>query len=270
MRTDADQAARRFEEAGVATGAAALLQGIARILSGDLDGGDAAMADAVRLGQVAGTDGIVAEALAERSLVAMARGDWTRADDLAGQARATLRLAAEEESYIAPLACAVQARAAIHRGDAGAARRQLVSAQRARPLLTYAIPHIAVQARIELTRAHLALGDTAGARTLLREIDDLLKQRPQLGTLVAEAEALRTRIAAERSPSSSGASSLTAAELRIVPLLATHLSYPEIAAELFVSPNTIKSQAYSIFRKLGASSRSEAVIRSRELELLDG
>jgi LuxR family transcriptional regulator, maltose regulon positive regulatory protein len=90
------------------------------------------------------------------------------------------------------------------------------------------------------------------------------------GTLVAEAEALRARIAAERGPSSSGASSLTAAELRILPMLATHLSYPEIAAELFVSPTTIKSQAYSIFRKLGAPSRSEAVIRSRQLELLDG
>jgi LuxR family maltose regulon positive regulatory protein len=270
MHIDADQAVRRFQEAGIVTGAAALLQGIARIASGDLDGGDAALADAVRFGQQAGTDGIAAEALAVRSLAAMARGDWIRAEDLAGQARATLRLAAEEDSYIAPLVCAAEARAAIHRGDVEAARRQLVSAQRARPLLTYAIPHVAVQARIELARAHLALGDTAGARTLLREIDDLLRRCPHLGTLVAEAEALRARAGAERGPRASGASSLTAAELRILPLLATHLSYPEIAAELFVSPNTVKSQAYSIFRKVGASSRNEAVIRSRQLELLDG
>ena len=266
----AERQAELFQEAGIVTGAAALLQGIARITSGDLDGGDAALADAARLGQQAGTDGIAAEAMAVRSLAAMARGNWVRAEDLAGQARATLRLAAEEDSYIAPLVCAAEARAAIHRGDVEAARRQLVSAQRARPLLTYAIPHVAVQARIELTRAHLALGDTAGARTLLREIDDLLKRCPHLGTLVAEAEALRARIGAERDPRAPGASSLTAAELRILPLLATHLSYPEIAAELFVSPNTVKSQAYSIFRKLGASSRNEAVIRSRQLELLDG
>ena len=270
MRIDADQAVRRFQEAGIVTGAAALLQGIARITSGDLDGGDAALADAVRLGQQAGTDGIAAEAMAVRSLAAMARGDWIRAEDLADQARATLRLAAEEDTSFAPLVCAAEARAAIHRGDVEGAWRQLVSAQRARPLLTYAIPHVAVQARIELTRAHLALGDTAGARTLLREIDDLLRRCPHLGTLVAEAEALRTRIGAERGPRAPGASSLTAAELRILPLLATHLSYPEIAAELFVSPNTVKSQAYSIFRKLGASSRNEAVIRSRQLELLDG
>jgi LuxR family maltose regulon positive regulatory protein len=127
MRIDADQAVRRFQEAGIVTGAAALLQGIARIASGDLDGGDAALADAARLGQQAGTDGIAAEAIAVRSLAAMARGDWIHAEDLARQARATLRLAAEEDSCIAPLVCAAEARAAIHRGDVEAARRQLVS-----------------------------------------------------------------------------------------------------------------------------------------------
>ena len=58
---------------------------------------------------------------------------------------------------------------------------------------------------------------------------------------------------------------LTGAELRLLPLLSTHLSYPEIARNLFLSRNTVKSQAYSIYQKLGASSRSQAVARSREL-----
>ena len=53
-------------------------------------------------------------------------------------------------------------------------------------------------------------------------------------------------------------------------MLSTHLSMPEIAEELFLSPNTIKSQAISIYRKLGTSSRNQAVIRSRELGLLEG
>ena len=53
------------------------------------------------------------------------------------------------------------------------------------------------------------------------------------------------------------------------PLLATHLSFPEIGAVLFLSPNTVKSQAMSLYRKLGANSRSQAVARSRELALLD-
>ena len=74
----------------------------------------------------------------------------------------------------------------------------------------------------------------------------------------------------ERGSAAPGASALTAAELRLLPLLSTHLSFPEIAEELFLSRNTIKSQANSIYRKLGASSRSQAVTRSRELGLLEG
>jgi LuxR family maltose regulon positive regulatory protein len=52
---------------------------------------------------------------------------------------------------------------------------------------------------------------------------------------------------------------LTAAELRLLHYLPTHLSFREIADELIVSNNTVKSQAQSIYRKLGVSSRREAV-----------
>ena len=102
------------------------------------------------------------------------------------------------------------------------------------------------------------------------EIDELLMRRPGLGTLVGEAGALRAQLAEERGSSVPGASALTAAELRLLPLLATHLSFPEIAAELSLSPHTIKSEMKSIYRKLGASSRHQAVTRARELGLLEG
>jgi len=136
--------------------------------------------------------------------------------------------------------------------------------------LTYAFPHLAVQARIELIRVHLGLADLAGARTLMREVDEILKRRPDLGTLVGEALTLRARLSADRAAAAPGASSLTAAELRVLPMLATHLSFPEIGAEMFVSPHTVRSQVMSIYRKLGASSRHEAVTRSREVGLLEG
>src|SRR5262249_55566659 len=103
-----------------------------------------------------------------------------------------------------------------------------------------------------------------------REIDDVLRRRPDLGTLVGQARQLRTQLASQRDGTTPGASALTAAELRVLPLLATHLSYSEIAAQLFVSPNTIKSHAYSMFRQVGASSRSQAVARARQLALLEG
>jgi LuxR family maltose regulon positive regulatory protein len=266
MRADADEAARKFAEAGIVRPVAGALQGLACVLSGDLDGGDAFFEETFRVGEKVGAPDVLAVILAERALVAVARDQWSQAEALASQARVIVRQAGSDEALV----CAVQARVAWHRGDAAAARQELVSAQRTRPLLTYAQPHLAVQARIELIRVHLALGDLAGARTLIREIDDVLKYRPGLGTLVGEARALRARLSKERTPSTLGASSLTAAELRVLPLLATHLSFPEIAAELFLSPHTVKSQAISLYRKLGVASRSQAVARSRELALLEG
>ena len=108
----------------------------------------------------------------------MARGEWDQAGAFADRAHAELRRAGLEESYATTLVCAAYARAALRRGDVPAARQQLVSAQRQRPLLTYALPHFAVQARIELASVHLALVDVEGARTLMREVDELLARRP--------------------------------------------------------------------------------------------
>jgi LuxR family maltose regulon positive regulatory protein len=270
MRADAAEAVRRFATQSFVTPAPAILQGIARVLGGDLDGGDASLEDGISVGEEVGALEDVALALCERSLLAMAGRDWGRAEVLADQARTALRRAGIEESYATPLVCAVQARTAMHRGDVRAARQQLVSAQRLRSLLTYALPYFAVQARIELIRVHLALADLAAARTLTREVDELLRRRPGLGTLAGQAQELRTRLSKERGPSAPGASALTGAELRLLPMLSTHLSFPQIAEEMFLSPHTIKSEAMSLYRKLGASSRSQAVTRSRELGLLDG
>ena len=270
MRDDADEAERRFAAGSFVTPAPALLQGIARILCGDLDGGDLSLEDAVSVGEEADAPDDLAVALCERSLVAMTRDQWDRAEVLTERARTVLRSAGIEENYATPLICALRARADEHRGDAPAARRELASAQHLRPLLTYALPYLAVQARIELARVHLALADLAGARTLMREVDDLLTRRPGLGTLAGDAEALRAQLSRERGSSVPGTSALTAAELRLLPLLSTHLSFPEIAAEMFLSRHTIKSEANSIYRKLGVSSRSQAVSRSVELGLLAG
>ena len=87
MRADADEAVRRFAAESFVTPTPALLQGIARILCGDLDGGDLSLEDAVSVGEEADSPEHLAVALCERSLVAMARGQWDRAEALAGQAR---------------------------------------------------------------------------------------------------------------------------------------------------------------------------------------
>ena len=60
---------------------------------------------------------------------------------------------------------------------------------------------------------------------------------------------------------------LTAAELRVLKLLPTS-TYPQMAATLYVSRNTIKTHLRSIYQKLGAASRSEAIERAIDLRLL--
>jgi LuxR family maltose regulon positive regulatory protein len=269
MRADADEAARKLTAAGEIAPVAPLLKGIAQILDGDSDGADAWFENTIAIRDFGAPD-VLAIALCERSLLAMAHHDWDSAGELAGQARTALYQAGIEDSYVTPLVCAVQARVHMHRGDGAAARQQLIDAQRLRPMLSYVIPHLAVQARIELVRVHLALADAAGARTLMREIDGILKRLPDLGTLVSDAQALRVRLTQERGPNVPGPSALTTAELRVLPLLATHLSFREIGAELFLSQNTVKSQAISVYRKLAAANRSQAVIRARGLGLLEG
>jgi LuxR family maltose regulon positive regulatory protein len=147
--------------------------------------------------------------------------------------------------------------------------QQLVSAQRLWPELTYTFPHVAIQARPELARVYITLADLAGAQTLMREIDELLRRRPASAPWPARAR--RSGPSWPRRARFQRPRSLGAAELRLLTLLSTHLAFPEVAGELSLSRNTVKSQANSIYRKLGASSRSRAVVAwSRELGAADG
>ena len=103
------------------------MQGVARVLSGDLDGGDAFLKDAASVAEMTGAHDVAAVALCERSLVATARGEPSKAQFFAQRARTVVRRAGIEECYATPLVCAVHARTALHGGDVSAARRELVT-----------------------------------------------------------------------------------------------------------------------------------------------
>jgi len=72
-----------------------------------------------------------------------------------------------------------------------------------------------------------------------------------------------------RSAEPSGATQpLTTAELRVLQFLPTHLTFPEIGEQLHLSRHTVKSQALSAYRKLGVTSRGDAVATATERGLL--
>ena len=163
---------------------------------------------------------------------------------------------------------AVAARVEVHRGNTDRRARDAARTARLRPLLTYALPVMSAQALIELAHVYVGLGEVAGAREVLRQARDILRQRPGLGDLPDRVDEVERRLETLRAEDI-GATALTTAELRLLPLLQTHLTFPEIGERLHVSRHTVKTQAISIYQKLGVSSRSEAIGRMREIGLLD-
>jgi LuxR family maltose regulon positive regulatory protein len=267
MRADAERAADSIPRASSWRPIALLLVGISRLLSGDAEGADDLFADAAEEGVHIGAWNGAIVAFAERAVIAIDGDRWVEAEQFARSALSMVRDHRAEDYPTSGLACAVSARVALHQGRGDEARMVLGRAQRLRPQLTYALPHVSVQTRLELVRAYLALGDVSGAGVLLREVDDLVRRQPDLGTLPTQAKELESMIEVNRA-ARSGASTLTAAELRLLPYLPTHLSFREIGGRLFVSPHTVKSQAISIYRKLGVTSRSGAIEQARRLGFL--
>jgi LuxR family maltose regulon positive regulatory protein len=150
------------------------------------------------------------------------------------------------------------ARLAIHHGDLQGANDRLQRIQVGRVRLSWAIPWFAVRTLTELARVQLLVGDHQGARVTLSQARDTVAVRPRLGNLIHELELVSEQaLAAPRGDDTW--STLTRAELRLLPLLQTYLTIKEIGERLGVSPNTAKTQALSIYGKLGASTRSEAV-----------
>ena len=107
------------------------------------------------------------------------------------------------------LTFAAAARLALHRGDTKDGRAR---ARRARcapgPSAPTSLPSVSVRFRIHLASTYWVIGDHATARHLVREIDDILLHRPDLGALVDQVESLQD---AGRGTTVAGAAGQTAA-----------------------------------------------------------
>ena len=270
MAEDAEMAVSLLPADSTWSPTARILLGVAIAIEGRRRSADVELAAATELASAADSSPThAAIGFVFRAALAMDRGDWTVAEALARQAR-TIALDGEVAEGAAGMAVdAMSARIAARRGALHQATADAVRAQRLRANAGHAVPWLAIRARLDLAWALLALADPTAADTMLGEAEEVVGRDPALGVLVEEIEELRGHL--ERSiEGPAGASMLTLAELRLLPILATHRSLPEIAAQLGRSSNTIKTQAKSIYRKLEATSRSEAVDRARALGLLDG
>jgi LuxR family maltose regulon positive regulatory protein len=238
----------------------------ARMLAGQLPAATTVLAEWVDTA-VATNEATLARALTEHSLLAIGRGDWDTATADVAEAESLIAGLHRQEYMMSALTYAASARTAIHRRDLPAAGEKLAHALRLRALATWAYPWVAVSLRLQLTQVCLALADPAGARNLLREIDQIFHYRPHLGTLNGEADRQRQQLDSVGT-GTVGVSALTGAELRLLPYLQTQLTYADVAQRLYVSANTVKTQVKSLYRKLDVATRHEAIERARQVGLL--
>jgi LuxR family maltose regulon positive regulatory protein len=209
-------------------------------------------------------------ALGELALVAADSGDWRACAARIEAAFDLVRAQGLEEYWQCSLAHLARARLLLHGRRASEARSEL---ERAAALARRGVGLVEL-AYVLVTFGELLreLGDRPAARELVLEARELLSRAPDPGTLVprlvAQAED-RLRLVVRASGARSVVTDeLTPREQAVLLLLPTGLSAREIGGELGISRDTVKTHTKSVYRKLGASSRRDAVARARELGLL--
>jgi LuxR family transcriptional regulator, maltose regulon positive regulatory protein len=204
-------------------------------------------------------------ALSTLSLIAVGQGSLPTARRLMQAAYHTAQADQFRLTPSASMAHVAAGAVLAAEGRLDEARGELSQALSYRDQIPGTSPWPTLEATIRLSQVLLETGDRAGAADLIS------KARGVLGTLPAGAEAQQARLAAlerrlagprrELSP----AAPLTEREIAVLHLLGGSLSLREIGQELFVSANTVKTHTQAIYRKLGVSTRTEAVAHGREL-----
>jgi len=245
-----------------------LLQGMALHTAGETEPAAAALEEAAR-GAAVPAPAIHALCLGELAAVAAESEDWERAGVLVARARAQVDRYALGDHAVMALVFAASALVHAHRGRVDDARADLNEATGLQALLTDFSPSAEAALAVRLARASLRLSEVEPARVQLRTARRLLRALPDAVPLHHATALVAEQLEALAAPDGLGAS-MTSAELRILQFLPTHLSFREIGELTYVSANTVKTQANAVYRKLGVSSRSEAVTRARGCGLLGG
>ena len=219
-------------------------EGVALSLAGETDVAQARLEEGGHRAAAAAPL-VQALCLAQLALMAGDEGDGERAATLAAHAKAQIERCDLAGEPLAALVLAV----------GGDSRGALELLGRLPDLPRW----YEAECRIALAREALRTTGPAPAAELLEgacRAAAKISDAPMLGRRLEEA-----RGEIERSTARLGGAdwALTAAELRVLRHLPSHLSFREIAERLFVSPNTVKTHARAIYRKLGVSCRGEAV-----------
>lgn len=240
------------------------LRGIARAVSGDEI---AARADLLEVLPVLGELPVFGAGVRSHlALLDLADGDGRRAERWARDALAIAHRERLEAMPAITVTFAVGALMLARAGENAPARAELAIAAALLDRLGDGPTRTMLLGHTLLAATALLLDDRALVGFHLAEAERARAHEPGAHEVNRLLDDTRAAVASERAVP--GRPALTPAELRLLPLLATHLPFQEIAGQLYVSRNTVKTHAMTIYRKLGTTSRSGAVAVARELGLL--
>jgi LuxR family maltose regulon positive regulatory protein len=267
MGADAGRACALAAPESAWQGLGLYLTGVARHLTGEREVGRARLEEGAE--RAAGHVPLVAALCrAQLALLAAESGAWDDAVQHADEAQATVGGATP------PVARAVVLTAgtvvAAHAGEVARARHDAGDA-RALLAATIGFPAwLVAEALVWLARTEIALSDGPTARRLLARAARMQPQVPDATVLSEWIHDGWARADALAESATGDGPMLTNAELRVLRLLPSHLSFREIGERLHVSANTVKTQALAVYRKLDVSCRSDAVDRGRAAGLIAG
>jgi LuxR family maltose regulon positive regulatory protein len=246
-----------------------LVQGMTSMWLGDTDHAWELLAEAARRAEDDNNRLAYLCAAGYQALLAVNRGDLALADSLVGDAESAVGRTLSDSYFVAMFPALARARIELRHADwAGAWRAATTAVERGRHgagrvELAAALLTAAAAGRIYPDAASpQAAGVHPGA--LVGEARGMLRHCADPGPLVTMWLAEEQRAEAARTRQQGLFEPLTDRELTIVRMLPAPASLRELAADLFVTPNTLKTHLRAIYRKLGADSREEAVIRARD------
>ena len=247
-----------------------LVQGISWMWLGDTGRAGELLVEAARRAEADGNRLAYIYAEGCRALLAVNRGDPALADSLVADAESAVGQTLSDSHFVAMFPALARARLGIERADWAGARHaagmavELGRRGAGRVELAAALLTAAKASRI----CPDPQGPGVDPGVLVGEARGILRHCADPGPLVTTWLTGEQRAAAARTRQEGLTEPLTERELAILRLLPAPSSLRELASELFVTPNTLKTHLRAIYRKLGAESREEAVIRARERGLI--
>lgn len=241
--------------------------GVSKHLTGAAEAAVPPLQEAARRGAVA-VPVMQVLALSQLCLIATEAADPGAGLRLMAQAREQVTRCGLVDYPIMASVYATSAMVSANDGRVERAQADVADAKRLLLDLDDFIPWFEAQVKLVLARACARLDDLESTRILLQEAEGAIESTPDALVLKRWLKESRAFVRSAFAEGRGQEWALTKAEVRTLQYLPSHLAFREIGERIHLSPNTVKTQAQSIYRKLGASSRAEAVEKARSAGLL--